>query len=76
MDDSNITMEEYISLEEEKARRHVLNDGLTSEVTLSCEPMVSSLNDEIDFRVSFDNSDDEDYTMADTAYPNLMDMAY
>ncbi|GJZ24519.1 hypothetical protein Tco_0561978 [Tanacetum coccineum] len=27
------------------------------------EPMVSSLNDEIDFRVSFDDSDDEDYTV-------------
>ncbi|GKE11813.1 hypothetical protein Tco_1415364, partial [Tanacetum coccineum] len=29
---------------------------------LSCEPTVSSLNDnEIDFRISFDKSDDEDY---------------
>ncbi|GJV81056.1 hypothetical protein Tco_1516926 [Tanacetum coccineum] len=35
---------------------------VSSEETLSCEPMVSSLNDEIDFRVSFDDSDDEDYT--------------
>ncbi|GJW22028.1 hypothetical protein Tco_0032650 [Tanacetum coccineum] len=26
------------------------------------EPMVSSLNDEIDFRILFDDSDDEDYT--------------
>ncbi|GKD28664.1 hypothetical protein Tco_1239442, partial [Tanacetum coccineum] len=42
----------------------VLNDALTSKVTLSCEPTVSSLNDEIDFRVSFDNSDDEDYTVS------------
>ncbi|GJT70804.1 hypothetical protein Tco_1030090 [Tanacetum coccineum] len=54
----------------------VLNDALTYEVTLSCEPTVSSLNDKINFRISFDKSDDEDYTMADTAYPNLMDMAY
>ncbi|GJY89846.1 putative reverse transcriptase domain-containing protein [Tanacetum coccineum] len=37
-------------------------DGVSYEKTLSCEPTVSSLNDEIDFRVSFDESDDEDYT--------------
>ncbi|GKD48777.1 hypothetical protein Tco_1277753 [Tanacetum coccineum] len=74
MDNPNITMEEYIRLEEEKARRRgkvynwetatygkiwdnedvhdlgsvetefpaiVLNDALTSEVTLSCEPTFS-----------------------------------
>ncbi|GJV53885.1 hypothetical protein Tco_1449626 [Tanacetum coccineum] len=41
----------------------VFNDTLTSEATLSCEPTVSSLNnDEIDFR-SFDESDDEDCTV-------------
>ncbi|GJU05195.1 hypothetical protein Tco_1121625 [Tanacetum coccineum] len=39
------------------------NDSLTSGETLSCEPTVSSLNDEIDFRISFDDSDDEDYTV-------------
>ncbi|GJS89989.1 hypothetical protein Tco_0772625 [Tanacetum coccineum] len=94
MDDPNITMEEYIRLEEEKAHRRgkvynwetatygkirdnedihdlrfvetefpsiVFNDTLTSEATLSCQPTVSSLkNDEIDFRISFDESDDED----------------
>ncbi|GJU30353.1 hypothetical protein Tco_1173942 [Tanacetum coccineum] len=94
MDDPNITMEEYIRLEEEKAHRRVkvynwetatygkmwdnedihdlrsvktefpaivFNDTLTSETTLSCEPTVSSLNnDEINFRISFDESDDED----------------
>ncbi|GJW97764.1 hypothetical protein Tco_0179572 [Tanacetum coccineum] len=39
----------------------VFNDTLTSEAALSCEPTVSSLNnDEIDFRISFDESDDED----------------
>ncbi|GJX60827.1 hypothetical protein Tco_0292217 [Tanacetum coccineum] len=93
-DDPNITMEEYIRLEEEKARRHdkvynwetatygkiwdnedvhdlgyvetkfpsiVFNNTLTSETAFSCEPMVSSLNnDEIDFRISFDESEDED----------------
>ncbi|GKD23170.1 hypothetical protein Tco_1224873 [Tanacetum coccineum] len=41
----------------------VFNDSLTSNETLSCEPTVSSLNDEIDFRISFDDSDDEDYTI-------------
>ncbi|GJV21953.1 hypothetical protein Tco_1370973 [Tanacetum coccineum] len=97
MDNPNITMEEYIRLEEEKARRRgkvynwetatygkiwdnedvhdlgsvetefpaiVFNDTLTSEAALSCEPTVSSLNnDEIDFRISFDESDDEDCTV-------------
>ncbi|GKB50083.1 hypothetical protein Tco_0900836 [Tanacetum coccineum] len=42
----------------------VFNDNLTSNETLSCEPTVSSLNDnEIDFRISFDESDDEGYTV-------------
>ncbi|GJS61760.1 hypothetical protein Tco_0656544 [Tanacetum coccineum] len=42
----------------------VFNDNLTSNETLSCEPTVSSLNDnEIDFKISFDESDDEDYTV-------------
>ncbi|GJR46015.1 hypothetical protein Tco_1314118 [Tanacetum coccineum] len=96
MDDPNITMEEYIRLEEEKTRRHgkvynwetatygkiwcnedfhdlrsietefpaiVLNDALTSEVALSCEPKLSPLNNnQINFRISFDESEDEDYT--------------
>ncbi|GJZ77186.1 hypothetical protein Tco_0641858 [Tanacetum coccineum] len=65
MDDLNITMEEYIRLEEEKARRRaiVFNDTLTSKAALSCEPTVSSLNNnEIDFRISFDESDDDDCT--------------
>ncbi|GJV49726.1 hypothetical protein Tco_1439938 [Tanacetum coccineum] len=95
MDDPNITMEEYIRLEEEKARRrskvynwetakygkiwydediHDLRfvetkfpaisfNNEVSSKTLSHEPTVSSLNDESDFRVSFDDSDDEDYTV-------------
>ncbi|GKA86207.1 hypothetical protein Tco_0807918 [Tanacetum coccineum] len=96
-DNPNITMEEYIRLEEEKACRRgkvynwetatygkiwdnedvhdlrfvetefpaiVFNDTLTSKTTLSCEPTVSSLNNnEIDFRISFDESDNEDYTV-------------
>ncbi|GKF31498.1 hypothetical protein Tco_0101296, partial [Tanacetum coccineum] len=41
----------------------VFNDTLTSEALL-CKPMVSSLNnDEIEFRISFDESDDEDCTI-------------
>ncbi|GKF36358.1 hypothetical protein Tco_0113116 [Tanacetum coccineum] len=77
MDDPNITMEEYIRLEEEKARRRgkvynwetatyaiVFDDAFTSEVTLSYEPTVSPLNgNKIDFRIPFDESDDEDYTV-------------
>ncbi|GJZ07573.1 hypothetical protein Tco_0541366 [Tanacetum coccineum] len=85
MDDPNITMEEYIMLEEEKARRRekvynwetatyaiVFNDTLTSEASLSCEPTVSSLNnDEIDFRISFYESDDEDYTPTVSYFDDL-----
>ncbi|GJS12495.1 hypothetical protein Tco_0406967 [Tanacetum coccineum] len=42
----------------------VFNDELTSEEAFSCEPMVSSLNNnKTDFRISFDKSDDEDYTV-------------
>ncbi|GJX89972.1 hypothetical protein Tco_0343298 [Tanacetum coccineum] len=97
MDDPNITMEEYIRLEEEKACRHgkvynwenamygkiwdnkdvhdlrsietefpaiVFDDAFTSKVTHSCKPAVSPLNDnKIDFRMSFEESDDEDYTV-------------
>ncbi|GJS55349.1 hypothetical protein Tco_0628711 [Tanacetum coccineum] len=37
------------------------NDSLKSGKTLSFKPVVSSLNDEIDFKISFDDSDDEDY---------------
>ncbi|GKE03944.1 hypothetical protein Tco_1395962 [Tanacetum coccineum] len=66
MYDPNITMEEYIRLDEEKARRRaiVFNHWLTSEEAILYKPTVSSLNDnEIDFRISFDESDDEDYTV-------------
>ncbi|GKC24466.1 hypothetical protein Tco_1026616 [Tanacetum coccineum] len=36
----------------------------TSDAALSCEPTISLLNDnKIDFRISFDKSDDEDYTV-------------
>ncbi|GJR82190.1 hypothetical protein Tco_0152975 [Tanacetum coccineum] len=41
----------------------VFNGSLTLNETPSCEPTVSSPNGEIDFRISFDESDDEDYTV-------------
>ncbi|GJY62618.1 hypothetical protein Tco_0464078 [Tanacetum coccineum] len=42
----------------------VFNDNLISNETLSCEPTVSSFNDnDTDFRISFDESEDEDYTV-------------
>ncbi|GJR16595.1 putative reverse transcriptase domain-containing protein [Tanacetum coccineum] len=97
MDDPNITIEEYIRIEEEKACRRgkvynwetatydkfwydedvhdlrsvetefpaiVFNDALTSKVALSCEPTVSPLNNnQIDFTILFDESNDEDYTV-------------
>ncbi|GJW91081.1 hypothetical protein Tco_0168634 [Tanacetum coccineum] len=105
MDDLNITMEEYIRLEEEKTHRHgkvynwetatygkiwydedvhdirsvetefpamVFDDAFTSEVTLSCEPTVSPFNDnKVDFRIPFDESDDEDYTPTVSYFDDL-----
>nr|GEZ71478.1 hypothetical protein [Tanacetum cinerariifolium] len=59
-------MEEYIRLEEEKSHKNaiVFDDTFTSEVTPSYEPMVSPRNDnKFNFRISFDESDDEDYTV-------------
>ncbi|GJV73322.1 hypothetical protein Tco_1493317 [Tanacetum coccineum] len=49
----------------------VFKDTLTSEATLSCEPTVSSLNDEIDFRISYDESDDEDCTPTFSCFDDL-----
>ncbi|GJX40306.1 hypothetical protein Tco_0255296 [Tanacetum coccineum] len=97
MDYPNLTMEEYIRLEEDKARKHgkvfnwqtatygkirvnggfydirsmeveflaiVVNDDFAPQDTLQCKSQVSTpVNDEIDFRISFDESDDEDYTI-------------
>ncbi|GJZ85453.1 hypothetical protein Tco_0650792 [Tanacetum coccineum] len=95
MDDPNITMEEYIRLEEEKARRHgktfnwqtatfgkVKNyededdcsidfktkfPAIVFDNTLAAipsEPTVCPPNEnEVDFRISLDESDDEDYTV-------------
>ncbi|GJT95166.1 hypothetical protein Tco_1090684 [Tanacetum coccineum] len=94
MDNPNITMEEYIRIQEEKALSHgetfdwqtatygkmeyckeeddsfmnfeteypaiVFDD--TSDAALSCEPTISPLNNnEIDFEISFDESDNADY---------------
>ncbi|GJT96424.1 hypothetical protein Tco_1091942 [Tanacetum coccineum] len=95
MDNPNLTMEEYIRLEEEKARKRrkvfnwqsatygktridddlhdlssmeaeflaiVINDDFAPQDTLQCKSQVSTpFNNEIDFRISFDESDDEDY---------------
>ncbi|GJW43786.1 hypothetical protein Tco_0072585 [Tanacetum coccineum] len=97
MDDPNMTMEEYIKFEEEKARRHgrvfdwqtatygkirvdddlydlrsmeaefpaiIIDDAFEPQDALQCKSQVSTpVNDEIDFRISFDESDDEDYTI-------------
>ncbi|GJW85927.1 hypothetical protein Tco_0159072 [Tanacetum coccineum] len=42
----------------------VLDNTLTSDEAISCRLTVSPLNyNEIDFRISFDESDDEDYTV-------------
>nr|GEW02480.1 hypothetical protein [Tanacetum cinerariifolium] len=106
MDDSNITMEEYIRLEEEKAQRHgrtfnwqttmfgkvkyykyedycftdfetefptiVFDNTLTSDTTLPYEPTVSPPNEnKIDFEISLDEYDDEDYTLEDQRHPWL-----
>ncbi|GJU35370.1 hypothetical protein Tco_1183724 [Tanacetum coccineum] len=93
MDDPNMTIEEYIKLEQEKARRRgrvfnwqtatygkiridddlhdlssveaeflaiVINDAFAPQDALQCKSQVSTpFNDEIDFRISFDKSDDE-----------------
>ncbi|GJV34030.1 hypothetical protein Tco_1394430 [Tanacetum coccineum] len=68
MDDPDITKEEYIRLETEKALRKaiVYNDALTSELELSCEPTVSPQHiDKVNWKIeiSLSNSDDENYTV-------------
>ncbi|GJU63085.1 hypothetical protein Tco_1244920 [Tanacetum coccineum] len=51
----------------------VFDDAFTSEVTHSCEPTVSPLNDnKIDFRISFDEFDDEDYTDFENEFPAIV----
>ncbi|GJY03443.1 hypothetical protein Tco_0369383 [Tanacetum coccineum] len=97
MGDPNMTMEEYIKFEEEKAHRRgrvfnwqtatygkirvdddlydlrfveaefpaiVIDYALAPKDTLPCKSQVSTpVNDKIDFRISFDESDNEDYTI-------------
>ncbi|GJZ47266.1 hypothetical protein Tco_0601098 [Tanacetum coccineum] len=92
MDNPNLTMEEYIRLEKEKAHKRrkvfnwqtatygkiridddlhdlslveaefptiIINDDFAPQDTLQCKSQVSTpVNDEIDFRISFDESDD------------------
>ncbi|GKB27079.1 hypothetical protein Tco_0866480 [Tanacetum coccineum] len=61
-----ITMEEYIRLGRRKARRHefpaiVFDNTLT---TIPSEPTVCPPNEnKVDFRISLEESDDEDYTV-------------
>ncbi|GJT66452.1 hypothetical protein Tco_1017932 [Tanacetum coccineum] len=68
MDDPNIIMEEYVELKAEKACMRdfpaiVYKDALTSDHEISSEPKVCLVDDnEIDFKISFDESEDEDYT--------------
>ncbi|GJT50459.1 hypothetical protein Tco_0976616 [Tanacetum coccineum] len=59
MDDANLTMEEYIKLEAEKYLRR----GQMFNWETAAYEKASPLDDnEIDFRISFDESGDEDYT--------------
>ncbi|GKB14219.1 hypothetical protein Tco_0848142 [Tanacetum coccineum] len=39
------------------------SNQISSEKTLSCERKLSSLNDEVDFKISFDDFNDEDDTV-------------
>ncbi|GKC71369.1 hypothetical protein Tco_1117252 [Tanacetum coccineum] len=50
----------------------VFDDAFTSEVTHSCEPIVSPLNhNKIDFRISFDESDNEGCTPTVSYFDDL-----
>ncbi|GKE55552.1 hypothetical protein Tco_1494737 [Tanacetum coccineum] len=106
-------MEEYIRLEEEKARKHgkvfnwqtttygkiridddlhnlsfvedefpaiLINDSFATQDALQYKSQVSTpVNDEIDFRISFDEFDDEDYIIiCDKTHflVNTVDTAY
>ncbi|GJU44636.1 hypothetical protein Tco_1201902 [Tanacetum coccineum] len=67
MEDPNITMEEYIHLEIEKALRRgqVFNWETATYGKVSSEPTVNpehDIKDNFDFEISFAESDDEDYT--------------
>ncbi|GJZ80633.1 hypothetical protein Tco_0645627 [Tanacetum coccineum] len=65
------TNSQYTAYSSSAIRPIVLNDA--SEATLSCGPTVSPLNDnEMDFRISFDKSDDNNYT-PEVSYSNDLD---
>ncbi|GKD37518.1 hypothetical protein Tco_1257725, partial [Tanacetum coccineum] len=67
-DNPNITMEEYIRLEEEKARQHgTVYNWETAKYGKIC----SLNNNEIDFRISFDESDDEEYMPKISCFDDL-----
>nr|GEU35470.1 hypothetical protein [Tanacetum cinerariifolium] len=68
MDNLDLTMEEYIEVEAKKAHFQsefptiLYNDALTFGPEISSKPTVSPLKyDRIDFRISFDEFDDEDF---------------
>ncbi|GJW09759.1 hypothetical protein Tco_1575586 [Tanacetum coccineum] len=76
MDDPNITLVEYIRLENYENKDNcfidfetefpaiVFDNTLTSDTALLCAPTVSPPNkNKIDSRISLDESDDEDYTV-------------
>ncbi|GJV63891.1 retrovirus-related pol polyprotein from transposon TNT 1-94 [Tanacetum coccineum] len=63
MVESGLTMKFHNLRSVETEFPAIVFDGtFTSQAALSCEPTISPFNDnEIDFRISFDESDDEDY---------------
>ncbi|GKE49063.1 hypothetical protein Tco_1480321, partial [Tanacetum coccineum] len=66
IDDPNITIEEYIELEAEEAYfpAIVYKDALAPDHEISSEPTVSPHHADgidFDFKISFDESDNEDY---------------
>ncbi|GJZ77092.1 Toll/interleukin-1 receptor domain-containing protein [Tanacetum coccineum] len=66
IDDPNITMEEYIRLEKEKLEDMVKHSigKLPRSGNNPSEPTVYPPNEnEVDFKISLDESDDEDYTV-------------
>ncbi|GJS00914.1 hypothetical protein Tco_0317422 [Tanacetum coccineum] len=74
------TMREY-EVEKEDSKIEFptifLNDSSTSKTTLSHEPTVSlPCKNKIDFRISFDESDDEDYTSPSPMASNFDDLDY
>ncbi|GJW25082.1 putative reverse transcriptase domain-containing protein [Tanacetum coccineum] len=64
MEDQDMTMEEYVQYETEKALRNVYDDALTSELEFSSEPIVSPHRvAEVNWKIetSLSKSDDQKY---------------